>query len=172
MDLLILGAIFVIFGFALYKNRKRAEKRYIEEKGKAILRFEGSSKKQFKQLQIMLRIIIIMIVGYLVVAAVYPLNQLPILLLILIFLILYYSSLYIVNDEWFISKEGVWSSHLNDVIGFENIIGYEWRTYKTEELLRISYKGKGIMIQKSDFRVDGIEKETLKILLDQHIAGI
>ena len=85
MDLLILGAIFVIFGFALYKNRKRAEKRYIEEKGKAILRFEGSSKKQFKQLQIMLRIIIIMIVGYLVVAAVYPLNQLPILLLILIF---------------------------------------------------------------------------------------
>ena len=89
-----------------------------------------------------------------------------------IFLGCYYLSVYEESIHWLIYKEGVWSRLQVRPMTWENIIGYEWRQYRGRLILRISYKGRGIMLQSTSLVVSPEEQQAVTALLNQWMAGM
>lgn len=165
--------LFMSLGMALYHNRKQGEKRYIQAEKSAWLtasleEYPHSFKRQGWQSWGLMVVIIL----YLVVGMIIPLNQMVTLVLMLLFLLLYYASFYTVRREWFMDVEGLWSRQQMGPIPYENIQSYEWRSYGGKQVLRVHYKGKGIVTLISDYAVAPHQQDEVSGLLDAHIAGL
>lgn len=73
--------------------------------------------------------------------------------ILFLYLIFYYAMEYVAHYKWCILKDGIRSSRQLQTIGWENVVGYQWYDRRDLLILRISYKGKGIMTRKSDYVV-------------------
>ena len=172
MQQLVLGLIFLGLGVCLYHSGQKANRRFKKAKTNGILFSEQAAPKSYHMLQKGQLALTVLMAIYLLVSYFVPLSQTPILILLLLFLGTYYAMHYCSNVDWFFDKAGLWTSHLSGYIGFENIVGYEWREYKTGLILRVKYKGRGIMLMTSDLVVKEDKKKAVTDLLNKYMAGI
>lgn len=172
MQQLLLCFIFMGLGVGLWRNQKKARKRFENARADGILFSDKQEKPSVSYLQKgQLGVTCVMSI-YLLISVFVPLSQTPILILLLVFLASYYAMHYLASTAWFFDKKGLWTSQANDEIGFENIVGYEWRDYKDVLILRIKYKGKGIMLISCDLVVAPNKKKSVAELLNKQMAGI
>lgn len=172
MQQLLLCFIFIGLGVGLKHNQKNAKARFERAKTAGILFSDQAQGKSFQYLQKVQLGTAGLLALYLLVSVFVPLSQKPILILLLVFLGSYYAMHYFADKAWFFDKQGLWTSHVNGFIGFENIVGYEWRVYKNELILRVRYKGRGIMLITCDLVVRSDKKEAVAKVLDERMAGI
>lgn len=172
MDKILLCFIFSFLGIALYVNRKKAEKAFEQHCIEAVISGMGKVTQATKITQRVMLILLALIVVYSLISLFVPVGSLPLVAMLAIFLGLYYMQMYQVHRQWYVTETALWSKQLLAPIGFENIVSYECRDYKDILLVRVRYKGKGIMLIQSDFEIKPSELETFCAYLDAHIAGI
>lgn len=117
--------------------------------------------------------------GILVIAALYmiitllqsKLNAHFMLILVVLYLVSYYVKEYMVHYKWSISERGIFASRLIDIISWENIVNYKIFKTAKKDVLRINYKGRGIITRKCDLLMPKQhEKRILRILSEHHIS--
>ena len=169
---LVLGLIFLGLGIGLFRNQKAVKKRFEKAKVKSILSSKQKASSIYGLIQKGQLGLTMIIAIYLCLGYIRPMNETPVLILMLLFLGTYYGMYYMSNEEWFFDEQGLWTSHLSGHIGFENIVGYECRVYREMLIIRVKYKGRGIMINSCDLKVAEDQKEKVTAMLNKHMAGI
>lgn len=168
----IIILIFLALGYSLYSNHKKTVKKYIEEKQGAWIKSREEADCKIKcgerSKNILGGFLLIYCLGNLVLNW----SEQGLMLIIIVYLTLYYIMQYSTHEEWFFNALGLWGYGLVDVVRFENILAYEWREYRKKLILRVRYKGKGIMTLTSDFVVKEQQKQQVTEILNQYIAGI
>jgi hypothetical protein len=98
-------------------------------------------------------------------------NERMLLGLTVIYLSMYYINQYLPNDNWIIYNEGLMSSRGRAPIQWENIHSYRFMSRKAKEVLIISYKGRGLITQRSDFSIGLEQRQRIEKILKDRVVG-
>ncbi len=148
------GLIMTVWLVALLGTKHKAQKTYnILEKEKVI-----HSGLDESSMEVALRYAgNIILIGFVVIviwgAFTKGFNERIMLYLVAIYICIYYILEYIAHHRWCMTKEGLRSSRQLEVIGFEKVVNFTWYEKKDKLILRVNYKGRGIVTRKSDYMV-------------------
>lgn len=168
-------SLILIFGglaLSLHQHQEKTVQIYTKAAQKAVLSTVHTEGKGHKGIKKVLQTIMGLLIVHLVLGIFIPIDQRITTLLIGAYCGGYYVEMYMPYENWFLDQQALWVKGVNGPIGFENIVGYEWYEYSNKLLLRVQYKGRGIMLIKKDLRVAHQQKESVSQYLNQHMAGL
>ena len=85
------------------------------------------------------------------------------------YLFLYYALEYISHHKWCLTEEGLRSSRQIEVIGYERIVNFTWYESANKLILRVNYKGRGIVTRKSDYVVPPKKRQEVEKILKSKV---
>ena len=91
------------------------------------------------------------------------------LYLVATYLFIYYALEYICHHRWCFTEEGLCSSRQLEIIGFEKIVSFTWYERPHQLILRVNYKGRGIVTRKSDYVVPENKRREVEKLLKNKV---
>ncbi|MDF2878428.1 MAG: hypothetical protein K0S30_1524 [Clostridia bacterium] len=168
----IAGVILMICIGSILNTYSKAQKRYRHYQQKAVIKslFAEESRDRYLRLFEVLPVIIIMGVLFASILFDYY-NERMLLGLTVIYLSMYYINQYLPNDNWIIYNEGLMSSRGRAPIQWENIHSYRFMSRKAKEVLIISYKGRGLITQRSDFSIGLEQRQRIEKILKDRVVG-
>lgn len=149
-----IGLILIVWLAALLNTQHKAQKTYEHIEKEKIIK----SGLDESHIEVVLRYAGgIILIGFVLVviwgAVTKHFNEQIMLYLVAIYLFAYYLAEYISHHRWCMTKEGLRSSRQLELIGFEKIVNFTWYERPEKLILRVNYKGRGIVTRKSDYVV-------------------
>lgn len=149
-----IGLILIVWLVALLGTQHKAQKTYARVEKEKIIK----SGLEESRMETILRYTGgIILVGFVLVviwgAFTKQFNERVMLYLVAIYLLIYYIMEYISHHRWCMTKEGLRSSRQLELIGFEKVVNFTWYERTDKLILRVNYKGRGIVTRKSDYVV-------------------
>nr|WP_302597902.1 hypothetical protein [uncultured Cellulosilyticum sp.] len=149
-----IGLILIVWLVALLSTQHRAKKTYeLLEKEKII-----KSGLDESRMEVILRYAGgVILIGFVLVviwgAVTKNFDERIMLYLVAGYLLIYYAMEYISHYRWCMTKDGLRSSRQLELIGFEKVVNFTWYERPEKLILRVNYKGRGIVTRKSDYVV-------------------
>ena len=167
---MILTLMIIILVVALLSNHKQGYKRYeaLKQEAKLIVKEKKNRFYQFcNRLSggLLIGTAIYMMVG----CALGQLNGNVLLISIMIYLVSYYILEYSPHAEWCVIQEGILIKRQMITMNWENIVDYGWVIRDKQLILKINYKGKGIVIRKGELLVPKEKKAFLEKLFKEKL---
>ncbi len=96
-------------------------------------------------------------------------NEALLLGVAILYLGLYYIQEGTMQNEWTFCKEGLMVRRSIEIIEWQNILTYHFEKSKREETLKISYKGKGLIIRKMTLKIEEGQIKAIGELLEKNV---
>lgn len=167
--IIIVSVIVIAFLVAMMKSRLRGKQIY--EALETI--FIGGKKESRleRNLKLGAGILLIALMGLFIAgSSVNVLSEGAFLGITLLYLSFYYAMEYTSHHKWCMTKEGFMSSRQLNPTGWENVVNYEWKKRKERLVLKVIYKGRGIMYRKCELVVDPSSRKEVERLLKRHVV--
>ena len=164
------GLILIVWLIALLTTQRKALKTYeVLENDKVI-----SSGLEEGKMEIILRYAgVVILIGFVAVvmygAFTKKFNERVMLYLVAIYLMIYYAMEYISHHRWCMTNEGLRSSRQLELIGFEKVVNFTWYEKTNGLILRVNYKGRGIVTRKSDYVVPLKKRKEVEKFLKERV---
>lgn len=165
-----IGLILIVWLAALLGAQHRAQKTYkVLEKDKII-----KSGLEEGKMEVVLRYAgIVILIGFVAVviwgAVTKQFNERVMLYLVALYLCIYYAMEYISHHKWCITQDGLRSSRQLELIGFEKVVNFTWYERAEKLILRVNYKGRGIVTRKSDYIVPASKRKEIECFLKSKV---
>ncbi|WP_054741489.1 hypothetical protein [Cellulosilyticum ruminicola] len=164
------GLILIVWLGALLRTQQKALKTYDGLETKKVI---SSGMEEGKMEQILRYGGIVILIGFVAVvmygAATKAFNERIMLYLVAIYLVIYYMLEYISHHRWCMTKEGLRSSRQLELIGFEKVVNFTWYEKANGLILRVNYKGRGLVTRKSDYLVPSNKRKEVEKFLKEHV---
>lgn len=164
------GIILIVWLTALLATQQKALKTYEVLEGQQII----SSGEEEGKVETILRyagvVILIGFVGVVIYGAIMKsFNERVMLYLVAIYLVIYYMMEYISHHRWCMTKDGLRSSRQLELIGFEKVVNFTWYEKTNGLILRVNYKGRGLVTRKSDYLVPLKKRKEVEKFLKERV---
>lgn len=164
------GVILIVWLMALLRTQQKALKTYEHLETQKVI---SSGMEEGKMEQILRHAGIVILVGFVGVviygAVMKSFNERIMLYLVAIYLVIYYMLEYISHHRWCMTKEGLRSSRQLELIGFEKVVNFTWYEKANGLILRVNYKGRGLVTRKSDYLVPVKKRKEVENFLKERV---
>ncbi len=170
MNKMILILIMIILLVALLSNHKQGCKRYEALKQEAKLIVKEKNNRFYEFCNRLPGVLLIGIATYMMIGCIVgQLHGNILLISILIYLVSYYILEYTPYTEWSVIERGILIKRQLMTMNWENIVDYGWVIRDKQLILKIKYKGKGIVIRKGELIVPKEQKAFLEKILKEKL---
>ena len=167
---MILTLMLIILIVALLSNHKQGYKRYEAFKQEARLIVKEKNNIFYEFCNRLSRGLLISIAIYMMIGCTLGhLNGNILLVSTLIYLASYYILEYTPHTEWSVIQGGILIKRQVMTMNWENIVDYGWVIRGEQLILKINYKGKGIVIRKGELIVPKENKVFLEKLFKEKL---
>ncbi len=164
------GVILIVWLMALLRTQQRALKTYERLETQKVI---SSDMEECKMEQLLRHAGIVILIGFVAVviygAVSKSFNERMMLYLVAIYLVIYYMLEYISHHRWCMTKEGLRSSRQLELIGFEKVVNFTWYEKASGLILRVNYKGRGLVTRKSDYLVPLKKRKEVENFLKERV---
>ncbi len=165
----ILLMICVISILTTYHNSREKYKKY---RLQALVKSGIQTSKAEKYIGILTEAFGAIIIGIILLSILFNhYNEYILLGLVFGYLSTYYMNQYLPHVNWVIYQEGFISSRNRTCIEWQNIKDYRWLSNKSQHILIIEFKGKGIITQRADFRISSDQRQQVEQVLSERVRG-
>ncbi len=166
----ILTILIIVCTGSILRTYPKANKQYKEcLKRSLIVSTEKLSKKEQALLWASAGALMVFVVLIILSIWMKVFNEALLLGIAILFLGIYYTQEGTMQNEWTFCKEGLMVRRSIGIIEWQNILTYHFEKLKREEILKISYKGKGLVIRKMTLKIEEEQIKAIRELLEKNV---
>ncbi len=166
MNQMLLGFIVILFLVSIASSKRQGEKRYNQLCKVAEWVVEEKLGVFHSMSNHLSWILLVAISGYIVIGCIVgQLNSYLLLGGVVVYLINYYVLEYTPHTMWCLLQGGLLSKRQFIAMNWENIVAYRWVTRGEKLILKVDYKGKGIVTRKCEL----IVPQEMKTFLEEQL---
>ncbi|PHV71628.1 hypothetical protein CS063_03430 [Sporanaerobium hydrogeniformans] len=168
---IILSSIIILCTFSILQVYPRAKRRYKACLEKQLIK----SKQQLSEVEKIFMLgnaILLLLFSGMVCISIWTktFNEALLLGVAVIYLGIYYMQEGLIQSEWVFYTEGLMGRRCNEPIEWQNILDYTFEERKGKDILKLRYKGKGLVIRRSVWQVTSYEKQVIQEILEKYVS--